>query len=628
LCKAALAVLSKERVVSNTVLEIDLRDAEFKEVGPSSSGWMALLQQKATNTHTLVRTIMRASKDAHVIGLVVTMSDVRANLTELEEIRDAVMAFRAAGKKTLIHVNTFKEVGHGTLRYWFASAFEEIYMPSIGSLNFLGLKVNVPFFRTMLDKIGAVPLLTQRRKYKTAANMFMEEKFTKEHKESTEHLISTVYEHLINDIAAARGMSVDHMKQLMAEGPYSAERAAELKLLNGVIYEDEFYEVLLPERFKVERGIFGKLLQQVVSMVKPTQPKGVNLIFASRFYKLTGGDSPSSSIFSCGRTKVALINVMGPIHMGRSETDWDGSETTAGAESIVLAIRQAINDKKVKAILLRVASGGGSAVASDLIAQQVAAAKSAGKKVIVSMGQYAASGGYYVSCYADKIVACPLTVTGSIGVLAGKINLKSTWNKVGITFDSVQTSQNADLHDSLVSYDPENQAKLEGWVDEIYEKFKGHVAAGRKLTDEQVEALAQGQVWMGTAAHQKGLVDVLGGFDTALQVLKTELALKDSDQLQLVKYPKPSSIFDILKSPKNTRELPRAGIATWFLPNLFQTISNVAFMWRTMSLISQRPDIRSFIQTASQCDLSTFPNEIVMNPTLIGSGDMDLNLEM
>ena len=626
---AAVKVASRRYIPPNTVLEIDLRGAALEEQASDSSGLASLLGSSGTHLHSLIRALVKASKDSRIIGLVVTMDNFRAKLSEMEELRDAVMTFRAAGKKTLLHSNTFNEVGVATLYYWFASAFEEIYMPVIGTLYFTGLKAQVPFLRSLLNKIDAEPLLTARRKYKTMANLFMEEKFTKEHRESTEHIILSIYESIVNDIAAARNMSVDHVKQLLAEGPYSAEQAEELNLVNGVIYEDQFYEVLLPQRFPPPAGLISGLRHSI--QTRHLQPKGVSLLFAKRYYRTSGGSPYAKS--GCGKSKVALINVIGSIHMGKSKVEWDGTEVSAGAETVVLALRQAIADKKVRAILLRVSSGGGSAVASDLIAQQVAAAKSAGKKVIVSMSQYAASGGYYVSCYADKIVACPLTITGSIGVVAGKVNLKSTWKKVGVTFDSVQTSMNADFQDTLSSYEGENREKLEAFVDDLYEKFKGHVAAGRKMTDEQVEALAQGQVWIGTAALQRGLVDVIGGFETAIQVVKTEIGLEhDKDNIHLVKYPLTRSpIIELLNPPRNTRQLPRseapgtlASLASALfvtpvttIQSFIQTLSSAAFVLRTAQNIASRPEFRALASTSSLYNFSQFPQELTLIPSFL-----------
>lgn len=334
---------------------------------------------------------------------------------------------------------------------------------------------------------------------------------------------------------------------------------------------------------------------------------------------------------------------MGVIHSGESKTDWDGTETSAGATTVVLAIRQAIADKDVKAILLRVSSPGGSAVASDLIAQQVVAAKSAGKKVIVSMGEYAASGGYYVSCYANKIVANALTITGSIGVVAGKINLRGTWAKLGLTFDGAETSSNALFFDPLSSYDAaDNQAKLETWCDDIYDTFKGHVAAGRKLDDDRVESLAQGQIWMGSTALQNGLVDVIGGLETAFGVVKSELGLPESASLKAVSFPRTPSFFELLSAtPQNSRQLSRScdcsapflfGASSFLSPFLFpvkllRSLSSLTHLCHAASLLAKRSDVRALLRSTSHINLSSFPNDISFTPSFSTSPlDFDLRI--
>lgn len=249
--------LVKNYVAPNTVIEVDMRGLELKEVGPVTSGWMGLLPQEGViNAHALTRTLLRAAKDDRIVGLVVTLDEVEASVTQLEDVREAVKVMRQHGKKTLIHTNSFNEMGNGLLRYWFASAFEEIYVPTIGAVNVAGLCSNALFVRSMLRKIDAVPHFTQRRKYKAAANMFMEEKLTKEHRESHEYMLTTFYDRIINDIAESRGMSVDRVKELVSNGPYTAEKAHEAKLIDGVMYEDEFYDHLLPSKFPIPSGFF------------------------------------------------------------------------------------------------------------------------------------------------------------------------------------------------------------------------------------------------------------------------------------------------------------------------------------------------------------------------------------
>lgn len=572
--------------------------------------------KKVVHVHTLVRTLLKASKDCRVAGLVVTLDRLQVSIAHLEEIREAVLAFRAAGKKTLLHANALTEVGSATVMYWFASAFEEIYMPSIGTLHLAGMKLQPVFVHGLLsDKLGAEPLLFARREYKNAANMFTQDKFTDAHREATDAILQAFFEQIVNDIAAARNLSVDFIKERMAEGPITARRAFELGLINGIAYEDEFYDTVLPSKFTAPQPFIGTLLTKILQPVPiPGQPKGVSLLYASSFYKRSGG-----SPYACGKTKIALINIVGSIHMGQSQQEFDGTYTSAGADTVVQAIRQAVNDKKVKAILLRVVSPGGSAVASDMIAHQVLAAKSAGKKVIVSMGQYAASGGYYVSCYADKIVAGPLTLTGSIGVIAGKLNLKPTWAKAGVTFDAVQTSESASLYDPLSGYSDSNRAAMDVWVDDLYEAFKGHVAQGRKMSAEQVEAIAKGRVWVGTKALQLGLVDVLGNLETAIQVTKTELGLKETDTIALKNFPIEKGILASLKPTANTRQLTRAtsssigsSLALWFLPTSFySTFRSVSQAWTILSAVALRPEIKSLLLHA---DMSSFPGEVQMTP--------------
>lgn len=618
-CSAIYRKASNRWVAPGTVLEVDLRGVTISELAPES-GLLAMFQSsKVVHLHSLVRTLLKASKDCRISGLVVTFDRVEATTPQLAEIREAVLAFRATGKKTFLHANALNEIGSATEVYWFASAFEEIYMPSIGTVHLAGMKKQ-PFFlhRLITEKLGAEPYIFARREYKNAGNIFTEEKFTDAHREATEGILNAYFEQITNDIAAARNLSVEKVKDAMIEGPISARRAVELGLITGIAYEDDFYDTILPSKFTAPRPLIGTLLTKILSPAPISgQPKGVSLLYASTFYKRSGG-----SPYASGKNKIALINIVGNIHMGQSQEELDGTQTSAGADTIVLAIRQAMEDKKIKAIILRVVSPGGSAVASDMIAHQVLAAKKAGKKIIVSMGQYAASGGYYVSCYADKIVAGPLTITGSIGVIAGKMNVRPTWAKLGITFDSVQTSESADIHDPLVGYSPENRDSMNRWIDDMYETFKGHVAAGRKMTPEQVEEIARGRVWVGTKAIQIGLVDVLGNLETAIQVTKAELGLKETDTIALKTFPLAKGMLASLKPARNTRQVARAGsswvpslsstFAMWFLPtSLISTMTTLAQAWTVVSSVALRPELK---QLMAHADMSNFPNEVLMAP--------------
>lgn len=596
-------------VAANTVLRIDFRHVEISENNPSktSTSLFDVSSTKIVNVHTLVRTIIQASKDVRISGLVVHLDKFQATMTEMQEIRDAVVAFRTTGKKTMCYTSSFAESGSATLLYWFASAFEEIYMADFGTLSLVGLKFQPYFLRQMLDMVAAKPHLITRRRFKTMANMYMHDKFTGEHKVSTTEMMNAIYDHIVQEIAQSRGFSIETTQQLLEGGPYMASEAFDDKLVNCLAYEDEFYDSLLSTKFGMEKN--NSSWWKIFSTSK-SQLEKFKLMSINNYHDKLG----SRALHVKGCTKIALINIIGTIHTGKSQTQWDGTEISAGSETIVRAINQASEDPLVKAILLRIASGGGSVVASEEITRAVREAKAAGKKVIASMAQYAASGGYYVACYADKIVASPLTITGSIGVVAGKINVRNTWAKLGVTFDAVQTSNNAHLNDDLESYNGENEDKLEAQVDHVYEKFKHHVAMGRNLSPERVEALAQGKVWMGTAAMAHGLVDVMGGMETALSVVKQTLHLKDKDTLNIVKYP-----------AKNTRVLSSATILSWFLPaSVTHIMSSFTLMVRMFTHLASQPQVNTIINTIPLCDFSN-PSQVVIPPSCFISSDTDMS---
>jgi len=250
-----------------------------------------------------------------------------------------------------------------------------------------------------------------------------------------------------------------------------------------------------------------------------------------------------------------LVVAEGMIHRGKSQFDWTGTPTSIGSDSFLQAIRQAVDDKNVKGLLIRVVSGGGSYIASDMIAHEIKRARERGKKVVVSMGAVAASGGYYISMYADKIVCLPSTVTGSIGVIAAKVDLREMWKKIGITFDYIHTTANGSMFSSVSDNDnPDYKRFVKSSLDHIYQDFTSKVQEARHLTPEQIEKLARGRVWIGTDAFTFGLVDKLGGLDEALDTLKHELLLKSSDSISLKYYPWNSFYWQFLFKPQNSED--------------------------------------------------------------------------
>lgn len=309
----------KRYVGHHVVLEVDLKNVVFTEQKSCTPGFLKMFEHHGhEHVHTLVRTLQKAAKDPRIIGLAVTMNRVMAMVEHFEELREAVLAMRAAGKKTLIYTPTFQEMGPATVQYWFASAFEEIYMCDIGNLALVGWKVQVPFLRQLMEKISAEPHLTTRRKYKTMANVVTEDHFTPEHKETMENILQGLFGQMMDDIAAARGLSVEDVRALVSAGPYTAQQALDKKLISGIVYEHEFYDRVLKERCPYPQTFFTRFFDAFCKFVGRTpHPVGVNLLDAQLYYKKSGGNpyGPKRG------TRIALITIQGHIHMGKSHME-------------------------------------------------------------------------------------------------------------------------------------------------------------------------------------------------------------------------------------------------------------------------------------------------------------------
>ncbi|XP_049848442.1 protease 4-like [Schistocerca gregaria] len=602
----------RKRVCSYTVLELDLTGCTLSEQQPDINPLFSLfVDEKILHVHTLIYALKVASTDHRVLGLVVKLGQITANLTQLQELRSAVVNFRATGKKTLCYAHTFKEFADASAYYWFASAFEEIYVSPSGYVNVVGIKANSFFLKGLFEKVNLEFTLVARRKYKTAPNMLTESQFTEEHKETVEYILNSVYDQFITDIAASRNMEVDNVKSLIYNGPYNAATALDLKLIDGLKYENQFYNEVLNSKFgSIEMTVFTRLCRRL------TNRGPYELLYIDRYFERAIG-----KYYRGAKTKIGYIDLVGTIYMGENKKTWNGLDISAGSETLLLAFREAIACSSIKAIIFRIDSGGGSAQASDIISDALRLAKQSGKKVIVSMGQAAASGGYYVAAHADKIVANPLTFTGSIGVFAGKLSMLKFWNQFGITFDSVQTSPSGEYFDPLSGYSEENRAKLESFVDDVYDQFKGHVCQGRSLTPDRVEELAQGRIWTGKTALEKGLVDALGGLETAIDVAKKELGLSTQTAISLVPFPAPTSMLEKIfpKPQKNSRDIrKRSAFSSFYtlFPSYLQALFSV-FSWTSKSATHMFRTIKSLEKLAPLVHLNHDSSELYLPPCTI-----------
>jgi len=512
---AGLFWLGRTHVPGKTILEADFQRGIVEYVPPGDA-ISRLLSEDAPTTLDVVEALHKAADDERVVGLVARVGNPPLGLAQVEEIRDAVLAFRESGKPAVAWADSFGEFGPGNTGYYLATAFEKIYIQPSGDVGLTGLMLESPFLRSTFDKLEMEPRMDHRREYKSAKNLYTETEFTDAHEEATRTVMESIFDQMVGALAEARGLGEDQVRALVDQGPHYGEEAVEAGLVDELLYRDEVYE---------------RLREQVGE-------DETDFLYLSKYRQRAG--SPYSS-----GEDVALIYGVGAVVRGKSGFDPLFGQRM-GSDTVTQAFRDAIADDSVQAILFRVDSPGGSYVASDSIWRQVRRARDAGKPVIVSMGNVAGSGGYFVSMAADKIVAHPSTITASIGVVAGKVLDRGFWNKLGITFDEVHTSESSTQFSSRHDYTEAQWERFQAWLDRVYEDFTDKVAQGRDLPKEDVLEIAKGRIWTGADAKELGLVDELGGFATALELLREAAGLEPDADIRFRRFPRPMSTFEAL----------------------------------------------------------------------------------
>jgi protease-4 len=509
-----VAMSSKGSVPRKTILEVDFEHG-YAEYVPDDP-FTAVLSGKKATVREVVEGLERAAEDERVVAVVAKVGSAPMGLARLQELRDAVAVFRKSGKPAVAWAETFGEFSAGNGAYYLATGFDHIYLQPSGDVGLTGLLAETPFVRGTLDKLGVVPRMDHRYEYKNAMNIFTEKSYTEAHKEATVSLMESQFAQLVAGIAEGRKLGEDEVRALVDRGPYLGQEAVAAKLVDGLAYRDEVY-AKVREQVGVQAGLL--YLDKYVARAGRSKSRG---------------------------PKIALIYGVGNVTRGESGFDPLFGESSMGSDTVAGALRAATDDDQVKAILFRVDSPGGSYVASDTIWREVARAREKKKPVIVSMGDLAASGGYFVSMDADKIVAQPGTITGSIGVLAGKMYTKEMWEKIGLNWDELHTSRNSTMFSGSVDYTPEQWARFQAWLDRIYADFTGKVAQGRKLERAKVLEIAKGRVWTGAQAKGLGLVDELGGFPVALRLAKEAAKIAPGESVRLQQFPRRKSPMEAL----------------------------------------------------------------------------------
>ena len=465
---------------------------------------------------SLLTQLRKAKVDSRVGGVLLDVDFPGIGWGKADELRDAIKDFRASGKP----IYAFMEIGMNK-EYYIASAAEKVFLPPSGDLYINGLAAEAMFYKGSLDKLGIEAEVIQiGPKYKNAPDQYTKKEMGEGQREVINALLDEYYGRLKAGISQDRGLSPESVEQIINNAPHHAGEAKQLGLINEAFYREQVYDAL--------KNRLGYKTEDTLRTITGSDYREI----------------PSESLNINTGERIAVIYASGAINVGKSSSSAFGGEMV-GSDTIVKAVNDAANDNSIKAIVLRVDSPGGSALASDMMWFALENAK-AKKPLVVSMSDVAASGGYYIACNAHKIVAEPSTVTGSIGMFLGKPVLKGFYDWVGISNEYVMRGKNAGIFDESRKWTPEERAKMEDQANKVYYgDFVPKVAKGRNKTDEEVNTLGQGRVWTGTQAKQNGLIDEFGGLEKAIEIAKDLAKLPaDKDVRETLRY---TEIFNRMK---------------------------------------------------------------------------------
>jgi len=517
---------STRPVPAIAVLELDLAQP-LAESRPSSPFGELFAGERLT-LRQIEEGLERAGRDERVKGLAVRLGGGGLSFPTSQELRDAISAFRKRGKFALAFAASYGDTGSGSSSYYLATAAEEIWLQPSGEVGLTGVVAETPFVRGALDKLGVAAHFDKREEYKNAVDQITDTAYSAAFRESMESMLGSLYGQLVKGVADGRGMSIEAVKGIIDRGPFLAKEALEAKLVDRLGYRDEAAEA-----------------------AKKRAGEGAQLMLLRDYFRSTRSDGGAGRV-------IALVAGSGPIISGDSELDGPFGAAAIGADTIAKALDEAAKSRDVAAILFRIDSPGGDYVASDTIWRAVSRAKAAGKPVIVSMGDVAASGGYFIAAPATKIVAEPATLTGSIGVFGGKFVVKELFGRLGITVDSVQFGTNAAMWSSDRDFTEAGWRRLEASLDAVYRDFTAKVVQGRGLEADRIPKIAKGRVFTGEEAREAGLVDALGGWPAALALARQAAGVGPEEPVELRSYPRPGRelrrLLDRLLSDDATAE--------------------------------------------------------------------------
>jgi protease-4 len=470
--------------------------------------------------------------DDEIAGIIFKIDSVSVGWATLQEIRNKLHEFREAEKETIGYLES-----GGNAEYLLAAAMERVVLMPTGSLNLTGLRAEVLFYKGLLDKLDIQADMLAMGKYKSGVEPYMRDGMSDAFRESMTALLDDLYAQLLAHIAENRdGITAEGVSDLVNRGPFTAEEAQQEKLVDTLQYYDELLDALKTAS-----------PDEDVQVVKPDYERKRKVpdmnSFAGLMQLLSMLNPPQRARTSTAENQIALIYANGPILPDIDS--FFASMPVITPETLNEAFVKARTDDSVRAVVLRIDSPGGSALASDLIWREVMLTQRK-KPVVVSMGDVAASGGYYIAMAAGTIVAHPSTLTGSIGVFGGKLNMKGFYNKIGLTKEIIAHGQNATLYSDYGGFTPTERERVEKMMKTIYEDFVRKAATGRDKSFDEIDEIAQGRVWTGKQAKELGLVDELGGLETALSIAKEQAGFSEADKVNLIVLPKQRPFFEQL----------------------------------------------------------------------------------
>ncbi|MDT5118961.1 MAG: protease [Mycobacterium sp.] len=566
-------------VPNGCVLELSLRS-----VPPETAGFdpLALFTgaERPMSLREAVTAVHRAAEDPRVAGLIARVQLAASPPAAVQELREAIAAFSAV-KPSLAWAETYP----GTMSYYLASAFTEVWMQPSGSVGLIGFASNATFLRAALDKAGIDAEFVARGEYKSAANLFTEDGFTDAHREAVTRMLKSLQDQVWHAIAESRNIDSSSLDALADRAPLLRDDAVASGLVDRIGFRDQAHT-----RIAEMIGVEGVSTDGDGSETDPEKlaPRlNLTRYAAAARSRLV----PSAPPIPGRRPKptFAVITLQGPIVNGRGGPQFlPFGNSSVGGDTIAASLREAAGDESVSAIVLRIDSPGGSVTASETIWREVARARERGKPVVASMGSVAASGGYYAAMAADVIVANPATITGSIGVITGKLVFRDLKERLGVVSDAVRTNANADAWSTDVPFTAQQRADREAEADLIYADFVQRVAEGRNLSTEDVDAVAKGRVWTGADALERGLVDELGGLRTAVRRAKILAGLDEDAEVRVASFPG-SSLLQMVRPRASSQpaaaSLPDAlgallgrSVAA-IVQNLEQSVNGASVLW-------------------------------------------------